>query len=48
MSTEDLIVRRAQQLEKHLKDIAHTAKTLHEARIASKEHLKWKIIEQFT
>ena len=40
ISTEDLLVMRAQQLEKHSEDVAQAAETLCKARFASKEHFE--------
>ena len=48
MSTEDLLVMRARQLEKHPDDVARAAETLRRARFASKEHFERKFIKRLT
>ena len=48
MSTEDLLVMRARQLEKHPEDVARAAETLRKARFASKEHFEQRFIKRLT
>ena len=48
MCTEDLLIMRARQLEKHPDDVAQAAETLQKARFASKEHFEHRFIRQLT
>ena len=48
MRTEDLLVMRARQLEKHPEDIARAAETLRKARFASKEQFERRFIKRLT
>ena len=48
MQTEDLLVMRAWQLEKHPDDVARAAEILRKARFASKEQFKRRFIKQLS
>ena len=48
MQTEDLLVMRARQLEKHPDDVARAAETLRKARFASKEQFERRFIKRLS
>jgi len=48
MSTEDLLVMRARQLEKHPDDVERAAETLRKARFASKEYFERRFIKRLS